>query len=111
MRREAEVEVGEMGTTEGFLESREEGRHLEQETDATVLGSWQPDATEGVCFGVLFFLEDGCSGVGWWDPLSVGQLCLCFFSFDLSSCSGICKDQKIKQEGPYCVVHAKLLLL
>lgn len=64
MRREVEVEVGEMGTTDGFLESRE-GRHLEQETDATVLGSLQPDATDGVCFGVLFFLEDGCSGVGW----------------------------------------------
>jgi hypothetical protein len=85
MRREAEVEVGEMGTTEGFLESREEGRHLEQETDATVL-----EGVVVVCFGVLFFLEDGCSGV----PLSGGQLCcvwfLYFFSFDLSSCSGIC---------------------
>lgn len=87
MRREADVEVGEMGTTEGFFESREEGRHLEQETDATVvLGSSQPDAT----VGVRFFLEEyGWSGVGWWDPLSVGQL-RCCFSFDLSSCSGIC---------------------
>lgn len=28
MRREVDVEVGEMGTTEGFLASREEGRHL-----------------------------------------------------------------------------------
>jgi hypothetical protein len=71
MRREVDVEVGEMGTTEGFLASREEGRHLVQETDTTALGSLQPDAMDGVCFGVRLFLEDGWSGVGLWDPLSV----------------------------------------
>lgn len=114
MRREADVEVGEMGTTEGFLESREEGRHLEQETDTTVLTcSSLPDEADGVCFGVRFFLEEGWSGVGWWDPLSVGR----FLALDLSSCSGICKDhQKIKTRR-YIIsvcstpVHAKFLFL